>query len=81
MIPLETIKKTIEKQLPGSDVRVSDMTGTGDHIQVTVISKAFEGKSPIERHRMIYDMFGTDVGGAIHALSIKTYTPDQTIPF
>ncbi len=75
MIPIATIQKTIETNLPGSKVEVSDMTGTGDHIQVTVIAKEFEGKTQIQRHRMIYAMFGTDVGNAIHALSIKAQTP------
>lgn len=79
MITTNYIKTTIENSLPNSTVEVSDLTGTGDHFQVMVISEHFEGKSPIERHRMIYDMFGKDVGGAIHALSIKAYTPNQTI--
>ena len=79
MINTQYIKSTIETKLPNSTVEVSDLTGTGDHFQVTVISELFEGKTPIERHRMIYDIFGKDVGGAIHALSIKAYTPDQTI--
>ncbi|MCB0308648.1 MAG: BolA family transcriptional regulator [Bdellovibrionales bacterium] len=80
MITLETIQKTIESNLPGSQVQVVDLTGTGDHIEVTVVSKDFEGKSPLERHRMIYNMFGADVGGAIHALSIKARTPDAKTP-
>jgi len=79
MINLQYIKTTIETKIPNSTVEVSDMTGTGDHFQVMVISDLFEGKTPIERHRMIYDLFGKDVGGAIHALSIKAYTPNQTI--
>lgn len=77
-IPLATIQKTIEENLPGAAVEVTDLTGTGDHIQVKVVSAAFEGKTPIQRHRMIYAMFPADVGGAIHALSIQAKTPGQS---
>lgn len=56
---------------------VDDLTGTSDHFQVTIVSDDFEGLSPIERHRKVYAALGPDVGGAIHALSIKAYTPRQ----
>ena len=56
---------------------MDDLTGTSDHFQVTIISDTFEGLSPIERHRKVYEALGSDVGGAIHALSIKAYTNKQ----
>jgi stress-induced morphogen len=40
-----------------------------------VISDRFEGLSRIQQHKLIYDVFGDEVGGPIHALSIKTQTP------
>ena len=76
-IPLDQIQRTIEQHLPDAKVQVNDLTGTGDHIQVHVVAAAFEGKTPIQRHRMIYAMFPSDVGGAIHALSIQARTPNE----
>jgi stress-induced morphogen len=43
-----------------------------------VISNRFDGLSRIEQHRLVYDVFGDEVGGPIHALSIKTSTPGGT---
>jgi stress-induced morphogen len=40
-----------------------------------VVSDRFEGLTRIQQHKLIYDVFGDEVGGAIHALSIKTQTP------
>ncbi|HEY0631454.1 MAG TPA: BolA family protein [Thermoleophilaceae bacterium] len=51
------------------------MTGTGDHFRAEVVSDRFEGLSRIEQHQLVYSVFGTEIGGAIHALSIKTSTP------
>lgn len=73
----EQIKTTLESQFSESQVAVDDLTGTSDHFQVTIVSDDFEGLSPIERHRKVYAALGPDVGGAIHALSIKAYTPRQ----
>jgi len=72
------VKTTLEKALSGSTVQVKDLTGGGDHFQVVVVSAAFEGKGLIDRHQLVYaalrELLGNDL---IHALSLKTYTPDQ----
>jgi stress-induced morphogen len=70
----EDIKQRIEAAIPSSEAQVEDLTGGGDHFRATVVSPAFEGRSRIEQHRMVYDVFGDEVGGPIHALSIKTAT-------
>jgi stress-induced morphogen len=70
----EDLKQRIEAGIPGSRAEVEDLTGGGDHFRATVISPAFDGLSRIEQHRLVYDVFGDEVGGAIHALSIKTQT-------
>jgi stress-induced morphogen len=71
----DELKERIEQALPGSQVSVEDLTGGGDHFRAEVVSDRFDGLSRIEQHRLVYDVFGTDVGGPIHALSIKTSTP------
>jgi stress-induced morphogen len=69
------LKQRIEAALPGAVVSVEDLTGGGDHFRAEVVSDRFEGLSRIDQHRLIYDVFGDEVGGPIHALSIKTSTP------
>ena len=59
---------------------MQDTTGGGDHFRAEIVSDRFEGLSRIQQHKqhkLIYDVFGEEVGGAIHALSIKTQTPGE----
>ena len=69
------LENRIAAALPGAQVRVEDITGGGDHFRAEVVSDRFEGLSRIQQHKLIYDVFGDEVGGPIHALSIKTSTP------
>ena len=69
------LKQRIEAALPGSRVDVEDLTGGGDHFRAEVESDRFAGLNRIEQHQLVYGVFGDDVGGPIHALSIKTSTP------
>ena len=71
----EELRTRIEQALPGAEVSVVDTTGGGDHFRAEVVSDRFEGLTRIQQHKLIYDVFGDEVGGAIHALSIKTQTP------
>jgi stress-induced morphogen len=71
----DEMKERIERALPGARVAVEDLTGGGDHFRAEVVSDRFDGLSRIEQHKLIYDVFGDEVGGTIHALSIKTSTP------
>jgi len=52
-------------------------TSGGGHYRVVIVSAAFEGKSLIERHRMVNESLRDLFGDRIHALSMKTLTPDQ----
>jgi stress-induced morphogen len=71
----EELRTRIEEALPGAEVSVVDTTGGGDHFRAEVVSDRFEGLTRIQQHKLIYDVFGDEVGGAIHALSIKTQAP------
>jgi stress-induced morphogen len=71
----EELKQRIEQALPGAQVEVEDLTGGGDHFRAEVVSERFEGLSRIEQHKLVYDVFGNEIAGAIHALSLKTSTP------
>ena len=68
----EDLKQRIEAAIPGARADVTDLTGGGDHFRATVVSPGFTGLSRIEQHRRIYDVFGAEIGGPIHALSLET---------
>jgi stress-induced morphogen len=71
------IQTKILAALPDARVELRDLTGTADHWEAVVVSAAFEGKSLIERHRMVFSALSEEMKGPIHALTLKTYTPDQ----
>ena len=73
----EDVKRRIETALPGSQAIVSDLTGGGDHLRAEVVYDGFAGLSRLEQHRLVYDVFGDEIGGPIHALSLKTTSPNE----
>lgn len=70
-----TIQNLIEQGLPGAEVHVEGADGV--HFEARVVTAAFAGKLPLARHRMVYATLGDLMGGAIHALSLRTLTPDE----
>ena len=70
------VKERIEQALPGAEATVTDLTGGGDHLRAEVVYDGFEGLSRIEQHKLVYDVFGDEIGGPIHALSLKTRSPE-----
>ena len=65
----DELKQRIEAGIPGARAEVS---GDGHHFNAIVSATAFEGLSRIAQHRLVYDVFGAELGGRIHALSIQT---------
>jgi stress-induced morphogen len=58
---------------PGDEIEVEDRTGGGDHFQVSVRSRRFDGLSLVEQHRLVYDALAAPLAdGTIHELRIKT---------
>lgn len=71
----EQVTQMIEQGLPGCEVRVA---GDGSHFEAIVIGTVFEGKSMVEEQKMVYATLGDSItSGALHALSIKAYTPEE----
>lgn len=68
----DELKRRIEEALPGSSADVDDLTGGGDHFRATIVAPEFAGMSRLEQHRRVYAIFGPDIGGPIHALSLST---------
>jgi stress-induced morphogen len=68
------IKSRIEAAIPGARAEVEDWTGGGDHFRATVVAQRCAGLTRIQQHRLVYDIFGDEIGGPIHALSLTTRT-------
>ena len=77
MPTVDEIKQRIEAGVPDATAEVEDWTGGGDHFRATVVSPAFAGKSIVQQHQMVYAVFGAEIGGPIHALSLKTKEPEN----
>lgn len=77
MVTLEQVETMIKNQLPDAQVKVQDLTGGGDHLEAIVISSEFEGKTRVKQHQMVYGALQNEMASeAIHALALKTYTPN-----
>ena len=70
-----TVQHLIQQGMPGAKVEVRGPDGV--HFEALVVSPAFAGKLPLVRHRMVYATLGDLMGGAIHALSLRTLTPEE----
>jgi acid stress-induced BolA-like protein IbaG/YrbA len=73
----DELKQRIETGIPGATAAV---TGDGHHFNAVVSASAFQGLSRIAQHRLVYDVFGAELGDRIHALSIQTQAPASTAP-
>ncbi|MBI1241282.1 BolA family protein [Umezakia ovalisporum] len=77
MINPQQVEAMIKAELPDSEVQVQDLTGGGDHYQVTVVSWQFANKGLVQQHQLVYGALRKAMSTeAIHALAIKTYTPE-----
>ena len=74
MISIDEVKRRIEDALPGATVQVGTFSGH-DHFQAVVEAPQFAGKSLVEQHRMVYAAVDDLIGGAMHALALKTRAP------
>jgi acid stress-induced BolA-like protein IbaG/YrbA len=72
---ISEIQQLIQAGLPGAEVQID---GDGSHFNAHIIYERFEGKTLIKQHQMVYATLGEHFQtNAIHALSLKTYTPEQ----
>jgi acid stress-induced BolA-like protein IbaG/YrbA len=70
----DELKKLIEGAVDAAEVTIQ---GEGDHFDATVVSAAFEGKTMVQQHQMIYAALGALMQKEIHALALHTFTPEQ----
>lgn len=71
------VKDLIQTSLKGSHVEVTDLTGTFDHLGILVVSEEFKGKMIFEQHQIIMDILKDCLKEKIHAVKIKTLTPEK----
>ncbi len=74
MVAPESVKSSIQAGLACDHVEV---IGDGEHFQALVVSNAFEGKSRVQRHQLVYAALGERMRVEIHALSMRTLTPQE----
>jgi stress-induced morphogen len=71
----QRVRKKIEAALPGAKVVLRDFTGEGNHLEANVVWAGFEGMTPVQQHRRVYEALAGMVGGEapVHALALKTW--------
>jgi acid stress-induced BolA-like protein IbaG/YrbA len=74
MVTPESIKQSI---LDGLDCKHVEVAGDGHHWEAVIVSEAFRGKNKVQQHQLVYKALGDRMREEIHALSMKTLTPDQ----
>lgn len=73
MISPQQVETMIQEKLPNAEVKV---VGDGEHFEAVIVSADFEGKSRVKQHQIVYATLQAEMASeAIHALSLKTYTP------
>ena len=77
MIPADQIRRRVAEALPDAVIDLRDTAGDADHYEMVVVSSAFSGRPTLERHRMVYAALKDVLGGALHALALKTLAPDE----
>ena len=74
MVTPEQLKTWIESGFDDAQITVE---GDGHHFEAVIVTTAFEGKSRIQRHQMVYAALGDKMKAEVHALSMKTLTPSE----
>ncbi|HET6372665.1 MAG TPA: BolA/IbaG family iron-sulfur metabolism protein [Candidatus Polarisedimenticolia bacterium] len=77
MVDIEEVRGRIARALPDARITIRDTVGDGDHFEMTVVSASFEGRTALERHRLVYAPLKDLLGGALHALALKTLSPAE----
>ena len=76
MVNSDAVVAAIIREIPDAQVSVEDLSGTGDHLQVNVVSSSFKDISLIKQHQMVYKSLANEMASeAIHALALNTSIP------
>jgi stress-induced morphogen len=69
------IERLIKATFPDAQVAIEDLAGDGNHYAAHVVSAAFQGKSRVQQHQMVYAALQGKMGGDLHALALQTAVP------
>jgi stress-induced morphogen len=69
------IERLIKAKLPDASIEIQDLAGDGDHYAAHVVSAAFNGKTRVQQHKMVYDALEGRMGDVLHALALSTAAP------
>jgi stress-induced morphogen len=70
----EFVEEIIKAGIPDAEVLVEDMTGTRDHLAITVISDVFKGKMIFQQHQILMNLLKEELNNRIHAVKLATFT-------
>jgi stress-induced morphogen len=73
----DKIRDFFVKAFPDAVIEINDLAGDNDHFAATITSKAFQGKTRIQQHQMVFEALEGHMGTELHALSLKTQTPAE----
>jgi acid stress-induced BolA-like protein IbaG/YrbA len=74
MVSPEQVREYIAKGLDCEELQVA---GDGQHFEALIVSASFSGRSRVQRHQLVYAALGERMREEIHALSMKTLTPEE----
>lgn len=66
------IEAMLREAFPDADIEIIDLAGDGDHYKAIIASAAFQGKSRVAQHQMVYGALKGNMGGVLHALALET---------
>jgi stress-induced morphogen len=75
----DAVAELVEDGIEGARASVSRARGAedDDHLEAVVVSPAFEGRSLVQQHQLVYDALGEHMTTDVHAVELKTYTPAE----
>ncbi len=78
VLSTQDVKERIEAAFPGSTVEVTDPRGSSNYFEAVIVAEVFKGMPRIKRHRTVMGLFDDELkSGVLHALTFKTFTPEQ----
>jgi stress-induced morphogen len=77
MIEPDALRNILLAAFPGAQVEITDLTGTKDHYQVSLVAEAFRGQPRMRQHRLVYSALAELMRGPIHALTLETSAPGE----
>jgi phosphoribosylformylglycinamidine synthase len=71
----DTLMKFLADAFPEAEITLTDLAGDNDHWQAEIVSPKFAGLPRVRQHQLVYDALKGHMGGALHALALKTRAP------